>query len=84
MVTVRYVPDFKDVSEVVGDTYINYLIRMAVANMKIALGRTRSKYRVEGSNVSLDGDILLQEGNEELSRMREELGQKRNRMVIVN
>lgn len=83
-VTVRYVPDFRDVSELVGDTWINYLIRMSLANMKIALGRTRSKYTIEGSNVSLDGEILLQEGNEELDKIREELGQRRNRMVIVN
>ena len=84
MVTVRYVPDFEDVSEITGPTWINYLIRMATANMKIALGRTRSKYKIEGSNVSLDGDILLAEGNDELAKMREELGQKRNRMVVVN
>ena len=84
MVTVRYVPEFQDVSEIVEETYINYLIRMSLANMKIALGRTRSKYTIEGSNVSLDGEILLQEGNEELSTIREELGQRRNRMVIVN
>lgn len=83
-VTVRYVPDYQDVSEIVGNTWINYLIRMSIANMKIALGRTRSKYKVEGSNVSLDGETLLQEGNEELDKIREELGQKRNRMVIVN
>ena len=84
LVTVRYVPDYQDVSELVGETWINYLIRMATANMKIALGRSRSKYRIEGSNVSLDGEILLQEGNEELDKIREELGQRRNRMVIVN
>ena len=84
LVTVRYVPDFEDVSEIVEETYINYLVRMSLANMKIALGRTRSKYKIEGSNVSLDGEILLQEGNEELDKIREELGQKRNRMVIVN
>lgn len=84
LVTVRYVPDYQDVSEIVGNTWINYLIRMSTANMKIALGRSRSKYRVEGSNVSLDGELLLQEGNEELDKMREELGQKRNRMIIVN
>ena len=41
--------------------------------MKIALGRARSKYTVEGSNVSLDGDTLLSEGNAELEQIREEL-----------
>lgn len=83
-VTVRYVPDYQDISEIVDNTWINYLVRITTANMKIALGRSRSKYVIEGSNVSLDGERLLQEGNEELDKMREELGQKRNRMIIVN
>lgn len=84
VVTIRYVPDFQDVSEIEGNTYIDYLVRMSVANMKIALGRTRSKYTVEGSNVSLDGDTLLAEGNAELESIRSELDTKKHRMVIVN
>jgi hypothetical protein len=84
LVTVRYVPDYQDVSEIVGETWINYLIRMSTANMKLALGRTRSKYTIEGSNVSLDGETLLSEANEELSQIREELRNNRKRLVIVN
>lgn len=84
LVTIVYVPDYKDVSEIVDNTLINYLIRMSVAYMKVSLGRSRSKYKVEGSNVSLDGDQLLQEGNEELSNIRQELDTKQNRLVIVN
>ena len=83
-VTIQYVPDFKDVSEIVDDTWINYLIRLSTANMKLALGRTRSKYTIEGSNVTLDGEILLNEANEEIREIREELDKKIKRMVIVN
>lgn len=84
LVTVRYVPNYNDVSEIVSDTYIDYLIRMSEANMKKALGRARSKYTVEGSNVSLDGDVLLQEANAELEKIREELEGKKNKMVVLN
>lgn len=83
-VTVTYVPEFDDVSEIVNDTWVDYLVRMSLANMKIALGRTRSKYTIEGSNVQLDGQQLLEEGNSELATIREELASKRNNMVIVN
>ena len=83
-VTIQYVPDFTDVSEIVDDTWINYLIRMSTANMKLALGRTRSKYTIEGSNVSLDGETLLQEANEELRELREELDRKVKKLVILN
>lgn len=84
VVTIYYVPELKDVSEIVGYTYIDYLVRMATANMKIALGRSRSKYTVEGSNVSLDGETLLSEGNAELEAIRSELDTKKSRLVIVN
>ena len=83
-VTIRYVPDYKDVSEINNDTWLDYLIRMSVANMKLALGRSRSKYTIEGSNVSLDGDTLLAEANSELETIRNELESKKNKMVILN
>lgn len=83
-VTIRYVPRYEDVSEIVSDTWIDYLIRMSEANMKKALGRARSKYKVEGSNVSLDGEILLQEANSELEAIRQELQSKKNHLVVLN
>lgn len=84
VVTIRYVPDFQDVSEILGYTYIDYLVRMSVATYKLALGRTRSKYTVEGSNVTLDGETLLAEGNAELEAIRSELDNKQHKLVIVN
>lgn len=83
-VTIRYVPNYKDVSEIKNDTWIDYLIRMSEANMKKALGRSRSKYTVEGSNVSLDGEMLLQEANTELEAIRAELEGKKNKLVVLN
>ena len=83
-VTIRYVPNYKDISEIKNDTWIDYLIRMSEANMKKALGRSRSKYTVEGSNVSLDGEMLLQEANTELEAIRAELEGKKNKLVVLN
>lgn len=83
-VTIRYVPDYKDVSEITNNTWIDYLVRMSEANMKKALGRSRSKYTIEGSNVSLDGELLLQEANTELEKIREELEGKKNKLVLLN
>lgn len=83
-VTIRYVPDYKDVSEIKSNTWIDYLIRMSEANMKKALGRTRSKYKIASSNVELDGDILLQEANTELEAIRAELEAKKNKFMILN
>ena len=83
-VTIRYVPIYEDVSEITGQTWIDYLVRMSEANMKKALGRSRSKYKIEGSNVSLDGDQLLAEANAELETIRNELGMKSSKLVILN
>lgn len=82
--TITYMPDFQDVSEIQNDTWLDYLIRMAEANMKKALGRSRSKYKVEGSNVSYDGEQLIQEANTELEAIRTELESKKNKLVILN
>jgi len=83
-VTITYMPDYKDVSEIQNDTWIDYLIRLAEANMKKALGRSRSKYTVEGSNVSLDGEQLIAEANTELEAIRTELEAKKSKIVILN
>jgi hypothetical protein len=82
--TIRYVPNYHDVSEIKSNTWIDYLIRLSEAHMKKSLGRSRSKYKVEGSNVSLDGEILLDEANAELEKIREELDKKRTNIVILN
>jgi len=83
-VTIRYVPDLQDVSEIVSDTWIDYLVRMSVANMKLAQGHSRSKYTVEGSNVSLNGEALLSEANAELEAIRSELQAHKNKLVVLN
>lgn len=83
-VTIRYVPVYTDVSEITGQTWIDYLVRMSEANMKKALGRSRAKYKIEGSNVSLDGEELLAEANAELEAIRNELGVKSSKLVILN
>ncbi|MCM1226417.1 MAG: hypothetical protein NC320_03200 [Clostridium sp.] len=83
-VTIRYVPIYEDVSEITDQTWIDYLVRMSEANMKKALGRSRSKYKIEGSNVTLDGDQLLAEANTELETIRNELSTKKSKLVVLN
>ena len=83
-VTIRYVPDYQDVSEIKNPTYVDYILRMATAYMKLSQGRSRSKYKIADSNVELDGDILLQEANSELETIREELEKKRKKFTLLN
>lgn len=82
-VTIEYVPEYTDVSEITTHSWEDFLVQLSVAHMKVHLGRARSKYKTD-SNVTLDGEILLQEGREELKDLREKLGAKKSRVVVVN
>ena len=72
-ITLEFVPIFDDVSQVTSDYWIDILERLSVAHTKIILGRIRSKYKQSNALWTLDGDQLLQEGNEELKALRESL-----------
>lgn len=72
-ITVLYIPRFDDVSQITSDYWIDNLIRLTVANSKIAVGRIRSKFKQSNALWSLDGDTLLQEGTTELTALREKL-----------
>ena len=72
-ITIMYIPRFDDVSEITSDFWIDVLIRMAVAQTKIIVGRVRSKFKQSNALWVLDGDTLLQEGTSELTSLREEL-----------
>lgn len=82
-VTVRYVPIYTDVSEITNNTWIDYLVRLGLANVKTALGRSRSKYTIAGSNVTLDGEALLAEANAEFEAIRSELKPKSSKLVVL-
>lgn len=72
-VTIAYIPEFSDVSEVKEQYWINYINRMAQAFTKIAEGRVRSKYELSSSLYKLDGTSLIQEGISERDTIRQEL-----------
>lgn len=72
-ITIMYVPRFDDVSQITSDFWIDMLIRLAVANTKVTVGRVRSKFKQSNALWTLDGDELINEGNTELTALREEL-----------
>lgn len=69
-VTVEYVPRFDNVEEITNDAWIDILVRYAVANLKITLGRVRSRFTQSNALWSQDGEQLLAEGNAELTDLR--------------
>ena len=72
-ITIEYVPQLQDVSEIISDFWNDVLVRLTVALTKVTVGRVRSKFKQSNALWVLDGEELLNEGNTELTALREEL-----------
>lgn len=72
-ITIEYVPQYEDVSQIDSDFWEDILIQLAVAKLKIVLGRIRSKYTQSNALWTTDGETLLNEGNTELTNLRTQL-----------
>ena len=72
-ITIEYVPQYRDVKDITSDYWIDMLLRLAVAQTKIIVGRIRSRYTQSNALWAQDGDKLLEEGNTELTDLREKM-----------
>lgn len=73
LITIEFVPRYDDVSEIISDYWIDIIMQLSVALGKIALGRIRSRYNLSNALWVQDGERILEEGNAELSALREKL-----------
>lgn len=69
-ITIEYVPRYDDVSEIVSDYWVDMLMKLAVANAKIIVGRIRSRYSQSNALWGQDGEAILAEGTNELTELR--------------
>ena len=69
-VTIEYIPRFDNVDEITNDAWIDLLVRFSVANLKITLGRVRTRFQQSNALWTQDGDQLIEEGNAELAELR--------------
>ena len=70
VITIEYVPYYKDVSEVTSDFWVDIIMKLSLALAKVAIGRIRTKFSQNNALWSLDTSILA-EGQEELNNIRE-------------
>ena len=83
-VTIEYIPDYQDVSEISEPFWINFILNMTMALTKMALGRARSKYNISGLPYELDGDTLISEGQAELDAMNEQLRELNDTWYVLD
>ena len=70
MITIQYIPDYKDVEEITEVFWQDIILRLATAYAKQIIGRIRSKYTLNSSTYSLDGETMLSEANAEIAEIR--------------
>jgi len=73
--TIVYIPEFYDVSDIHEMFWVNYIQRLSLAFAKETLGRVRGKYDLSSSLYKLDGSSLVSEGIAERDAIREELNE---------
>lgn len=81
-VTITYIPEYDDPSELKTSFSQNQLRKLAVAFMKIHVGTKRSKVNLPNSPVQLDGKEMLQQG---LTELKDEMNylEKNNTPQVV-
>ena len=70
-ITIEYVPKFKSVEEIKSDYWIDILSRLSIAITKQTLGRIRTRFSQSNALWQQDGELLLNEGTQELNELRE-------------
>ena len=82
--TLVYVPEFSDVSEIKEQYWINYIQRLSLAFAKESLGKIRGKYELSSSLYKLDGASLTSEGIQERDQIRAELTENTDLMFPID
>lgn len=72
-ITIEYVPLYLEVEDITSDYWVDILRRLALAYVKIGLGRVRTYSKQSNALYTLDGDTILAEGLKELEELREVL-----------
>ena len=83
-ITIEFIPRFDSVEDIKSDYWIDIISRMALALSKITVGRIRSRFTQSNALWQQDGTQLLQEGEQELSALREKLDKDHNLLYPID
>ena len=72
-ITIEYIPIFDNVEEITSDYWIDILMRLSKALTKVTLGRIRGRYQQSNALWTSDAQQMLQDGQNELSELRQHL-----------
>ena len=73
MVTIEYVPRYESVEDVTSDYWIDIIMRLAKAQVKITVGTIRTRYTQTNALWTQNGQDMLDTGRAELAELRAHL-----------
>jgi hypothetical protein len=73
VVTIQFIPKLNSVEDIQSDYWQDILVKMSVALTKITLGRIRTRFSQSNALWAQDGERMLEEGNTELTALRQEM-----------
>lgn len=81
-VTITFIPEYEGPEDIKTAYWQDWMRRLAIAHLKIYVGQKRSKMKIPGSPVQLNGDTILAEGLKELEEARAHLVDNNNPIKI--
>lgn len=83
-VTIKFKPEYYSVEDIHEDYWDTQIRKLALGQCKIAIGRIRSKYTSNSAKFQLDGNTMVQEGQQEVQEVRNRLDANRNLFTVLN
>ena len=83
-ITIEYIRRYDSVEDITSDYWIDFISRMSLALCKILVGRIRSRYTQSNALWTQDGTTLLEEGNTELTELRQQLKDNMNLLYPID
>lgn len=83
-ITIEYIPRYDNVEEITSDFWIDVLMRLSKALTKITLGRIRGRYTQTNALWVSDAATMLQEGQSELTELRNYLQQNTQLLYAID
>ena len=84
LITIEYIPRYDNVEEITSDFWIDVLMRLSKALTKITLGRIRGRYVQANALWTSDAATMLQEGQTELTELRNYLQQNTQLLYVID
>lgn len=83
-ITIEFIPNYEDIVDVKSPYWTDILIKISVAMAKIIVGRIRTRFTQSNALWTQDGETLLTEGKEELTKIQDYLRANNDTLLPID